>query len=136
MSNKILTIQYAQEGRLQYYNFEARDDKEAFWKIIGFMEYLSAEQETEMCEYVGVPVYDYDYLTLDDAKNWFHHLFNIQMDGISTWGLLLVNILNHWSSDKSRKNRVILRILQFDTESTGKWQNPHYNAILTRNKRG
>lgn len=127
MYNNIFTLQYAQEGRLQYYNFEACDAKEAFWKIVGFMEYLSAEQETEMCEYVGVPVYDYDYLALEDAKNWFHHLFNLDMTGINTWGLLLVNLLKYWGATNSRKNRVILRVIQSGVKGADIWTNPYVN---------
>lgn len=135
MYNNIFTIQYAQEGRVQYYNFEAQDSKEAFWKIVGFMEFLSAEQETEMCEYVGVPVYDYDYLALDDAKNWFHHLFNLDMTGVDTWGLLLVNLLKYWGATKSLKNRVILRVIQSGVKGADIWVNPYVNqkkALLSQ----
>lgn len=135
MYNNIFTIQYAQEGRLQYYNFEACDTKEAFWKIVGFMEYLSAEQETEMCKYVGVPVYDYDYLALDDAKNWFHHLFNLDITGVNTWGLLLVNLLKYWGATNSRKNRVILRVIQSGVKGADIWVNPYVNqkkALLSQ----
>lgn len=56
-----------------------------------------------MCEHVGVPVYDYDYLALKDAKNWFHHLFNLDMTGVDTWDLLLVNLLYYWGATNSRK---------------------------------
>lgn len=135
MYNNIFTIQYAQDGRIQYYNFEACDAKEAFWKIVGFMEYLSAEQETEMCKYVGVPVYDYDYLALDDAKNWFHHLFNLDMTGVDTWGLLLVNLLKYWGATNSRKNRVILRVIQSNAKGADVWVNPYVNqkkALLSQ----
>lgn len=135
MYNNIFTIQYAQDGRIQYYNFEACDVKESFWKIVGFMEYLSAEQETEMCEYVGVPVYDYDYLALDDAKNWFHHLFNLDMTGVNTWGLLLVNLLKYWGATNSRKNRVILRVIQSGVKGVDFWVNPYVNqkkALLSQ----
>lgn len=135
MNNNIFTIQYAQEGRVQYYNFEACDAKESFWKIVGFMEYLSAEQETEMCEYVGVPVYDYTYLTLDDAKDWFHHLFNLDMTGVTTWGLLLVHLLKYWGATNSRKNRVILRVIQSNAKGADVWVNPYVNqkkALLSQ----
>jgi hypothetical protein len=135
MNNNIFTIQYAQEGRVQYYNFEACDVKESFWKIVGFMEYLSAEQETEMCEYVGVPVYDYTYLTLDDAKDWFHHLFNLDMTGVTTWGLLLVHLLKYWGATNSRKNRVILRVIQSNAKGADVWVNPYVNqkkALLSQ----
>lgn len=135
MYNNIFTIQYAQDGRIQYYNFEACDVKESFWKIVGFMNYLSAEQETEMCEYVGVPVYDYDYLALDDAKNWFHHLFNLDMTGVNTWGLLLINLLKYWGATNSRKNRVILRVIQSGVKGADIWVNPYVNqkkALLSQ----
>lgn len=135
MYNNIFTIQYAQDGRLQYYNFEADDAKESFWKIVGFMDYLSAEQEAEMCEYVGVPVYDYDYLTLDDAKDWFHHLFNLDMTGVDTWDLLLVNLLRCWGVLNSRKNRVILRVIQSGVKGADVWVNPYVNqkrALLSQ----
>lgn len=135
MYNNIFTIQYAQDGRIQYYNFEACDVKESFWNIVGFMDYLSAEQETEMCEYVGVPVYDYDYLALDDAKNWFHHLFNLDMTGVNTWGLLLVNLLKYWGATNSRKNRVILRVIQSGVKGADIWVNPYVNqkkALLSQ----
>ena len=127
MYNNIFTIQYAQDGRIQYYNFEACDAKESFWKIVGFMEYLSAEQESEMCEYVGVPVYDYDYLALDDAKDWFHHLFNLDMTGVDTWSSLLVNLLKYWGATNSPKNRVILRVIQSGVKGADIWVNPYVN---------
>lgn len=135
MYKNIFTIQYAQEGRIQFYNFGADDSKEAFWKIIGFMGYLSAEQETEMCEYVGVPVYDYDYLALNDAKTWFRHLFNLDMTGVDTWGLLLVNLLKYWGATNSRKNRVILRVIQSGVKGADIWVNPYVNqkkALLSQ----
>lgn len=127
MYKNIVTIQYAQDGQLQYYNFEADDSKEAFWKIVGFMDYLSAEQETEMCEYVGVPVYDYGYLSLDNAKDWFRHLFNLDMTGIDTWNSLMVNLIKYWSALNSRKNRVILRVIQSGVKGADIWVNPYVN---------
>lgn len=135
MYNNIFTIQYAQEGQVRYYNFEAGDSKEAFWKIIGFMDYLSADQETEMCEYVGVPVYDYGYLTLNNAKNWFNHLFNLDMTGIDSWGSLMVNLLKYWGALNPRKNRVILRVIQSSVKGADIWVNPYVNqkkALITQ----
>ena len=117
MYNNIFTIQYAQEGQVRYYNFEAGDSKEAFWKIIGFMDYLSADQETEMCEYVGVPVYDYDYLALN----------NLDMTGIDSWGSLMVNLLKYWGALNPRKNRVILRVIQSGVKGADVWVNPYVN---------
>lgn len=35
MYNTAFTIQYAQDGRLQYYNFEAGNPKEFFGKSLG-----------------------------------------------------------------------------------------------------
>lgn len=125
MNNTFFTIEYVQEGRLQHYNFEAYNSNDAFWKIVGFMEYLSAEQETKMCEYTGVAVYDYTYLTLGNAKNWFQHLFNLDLTGVNTWGLLLVQLLKYWSTTNSHKNRVILRVIQSGTKGVEVWTNPY-----------
>ena len=146
MANKQYIIQFLEDEHINQMWFCSHNPQDAFWKLIGFMGYLTREDEVAMCEFSSHPSHDHNVLTVDEVRDYYNNLFGIDLHA-TTWGTLFISLLGYWEAvtsgatwltaqtlkrAKLRKNRIILRVEEFGEEFTGIWQNPNYTAIIER----
>ena len=146
MTNKQFIIQFLEDEDIRQVWYCSHNVHDSFWKLVGFMGYLTKEDAHDMCEFTDHPSHDYRVLMVDEARDWFNNLFHIDSHATS-WPSLAQDLLGYWETvanadslnipdqfknAKLRKNRVILRIEEFGEEFTGLWQNSNYTAIIER----